>query len=265
MSEAQKKSVKKSSSLAEKFKNARKKLKVNLLNAQLGTKISQKYIRALESGDYSKLPEPVYTRGFITRYAEFLNLKVDDCLASYQGEQENSKQHPKLKSRQNRNVILSPHASDLNIMNRSKLIITPEIMWGGILGSAVLGIFGYIWFAVASFAAAPSLEINSPDSEVSVQVEKVMISGKTDPDAELEINSQFVSIDSEGKFNEEIRLTDGINAIQINAKNKINKTTTKNLKLLAEIPEEQYGPFLQEVTVLPADQVVPLTPENSEE
>lgn len=246
MAKIPKKSVQHPPSLAQKLKTARKKQKINLAKAQLGTKISQKYLGALENGDYGKLPEPVYTRGFITRYAEFLNLEIEDCLGLYEKEWGVFKQNPNSK-KNGQGVTLSPRANDLEVMNRSKLIITPEVMWGGILGAAVLGVFGYIWFAVASFAAAPSLEINTPASAASVKVEKVTISGKTDPDAELEINSQFVSVNSDGEFSEEVRLNDGINSIQINAKNKINKTTTKSLQLLAEIPEKQYGPFLNEI------------------
>lgn len=246
MTKILKKSVNNPSSLAQKLKIARKKLKINLAKAQLGTKIPQKYLSALESGDYGKLPEPVYTRGFITRYAEFLNLEIEDCLGFYEKEWGAFKQNPNSK-KHGQGITLSPRANDLGVMNRSKLIITPEVMWGGILGVGVLGVFGYIWFAVASFAAAPSLEINAPASQASVKVERVTVSGKTDPDAELEINSQFVSVNSDGEFSEEIRLNDGINSIQINAKNKINKTTTKNLQLLAEIPEKQYGPFLHEI------------------
>ena len=231
--------------LADKLKQARKKIKIKLSKAESETKIPQKYLIALESGNYGKLPEPVYTRGFITRYAEILDLKTEVCLSLYEKEWGNFKENPNKHGVSG--DLLRPHANDLEMMNQNRVIVTPEVIWGGMVSVVVLGIFGYIWFAVASFAQAPPLQITSPESEIAVQVEKIKISGVTDPNAELEINSQFVNVGDDGHFNEEIKLIDGINTIEISAKNKINKTTTKQIQLLAEIDEPTYGPFLGDV------------------
>lgn len=231
--------------LADKLKQARKKVRIKLSKAESQTKIPKKYLIALESGNYGKLPEPVYTRGFITRYAELLDLKTETCLSLYEKEWGSFKEAPNKSGVSG--DLLRPHANDLGLMNQNQLIVTPEVIWGGLVSIGVLGIFGYIWFAVASFAAAPPLQITSPESEIAVQVEKINISGITDPNAQLEINSQFVTVGNDGHFSEEIRLIDGINTIEISAKNKINKATTKQIQLLADIDEPVYGPFLSDV------------------
>lgn len=237
--------IKDINTLSDKLRQARKKAKIKLAKAEIATKIPQKYLIALESGNYGKLPEPVYARGFITRYAEMLDLKTEECLSLYEKEWGNFKENPNAHGFNG--DLLRPHANDLEMMNQNRVIITPEVIWGGMVSVIVLGIFGYIWFAVASFAQAPSLQITSPESQIAVQVEKIKISGTTDPNAELEINSQFVNVGNDGYFNEEIKLIDGINTIEISAKNKINKTTTKQIQLLADINEPTHGPFLEDV------------------
>ncbi|RMG60350.1 MAG: helix-turn-helix domain-containing protein [Deltaproteobacteria bacterium] len=46
-------------------------------------KISRKYIRLLESGDLSGLPEPVFVRGYIRTYCQFLGIDSRPFLESY--------------------------------------------------------------------------------------------------------------------------------------------------------------------------------------
>jgi cytoskeleton protein RodZ len=48
------------------------------------TRISQQYLRALETEDFSQLPAPVFVRGFIRAYCSFLGAPADRALALYQ-------------------------------------------------------------------------------------------------------------------------------------------------------------------------------------
>ena len=47
------------------------------------TKISKRYLRAIEADDYATLPAKVYTRGFVTLYARVLGLDADRVAASF--------------------------------------------------------------------------------------------------------------------------------------------------------------------------------------
>ena len=47
------------------------------------TKISKRYLRALEENDYSALPAAVYVRGFVTEYARALGLDSKRVAKSY--------------------------------------------------------------------------------------------------------------------------------------------------------------------------------------
>lgn len=48
-----------------------------------GTKISRRFLDAIERNDYATLPAPVFTRGFVREYARYLGLNADDMVNRY--------------------------------------------------------------------------------------------------------------------------------------------------------------------------------------
>jgi len=50
--------------------------------SQLG--LTQRALKALESDDYDKLPAAVYVRGYIRRYCELLDIRVEPVLSSFE-------------------------------------------------------------------------------------------------------------------------------------------------------------------------------------
>lgn len=65
------------------LKQAREDKHITLEQASEITKIRLAYLKALEEGDYDKLPSEVYVRGFLRNYAEFLELPVEDVFAFF--------------------------------------------------------------------------------------------------------------------------------------------------------------------------------------
>src|SRR3954452_12438029 len=70
-------------SLGETLQAARERKGVDLHRAERDTKIRAKHLAALESGDYSDLPGPVYTRGFLKNYAAYLGLDADELVMEW--------------------------------------------------------------------------------------------------------------------------------------------------------------------------------------
>ncbi|MHB0868263.1 MAG: helix-turn-helix domain-containing protein [Chloroflexota bacterium] len=60
--------------MGEVLREARYRLRVSLEEVEEYTKIRKKYLIALEGDDYSELPAPVYARGFLQSYAEYLGI-----------------------------------------------------------------------------------------------------------------------------------------------------------------------------------------------
>nr|WP_279342558.1 helix-turn-helix domain-containing protein [Geotalea sp. SG265] len=48
------------------------------------TRISKNYLVAIEAGDFEKLPNPAYVKGFLRLYAGFVGLSGDDVIAMYE-------------------------------------------------------------------------------------------------------------------------------------------------------------------------------------
>jgi cytoskeletal protein RodZ len=70
--------------LGETLRQARLDKSVSLADAARDTRIRRSYLEALESEDYAALPPPVYTRGFLRTYAEYLGLNPQAMVDLYQ-------------------------------------------------------------------------------------------------------------------------------------------------------------------------------------
>jgi cytoskeletal protein RodZ len=60
--------------LGDLFREQRHRLNLSLEQVEVDIKIRKKYLLALEEDDYPALPAPVYARGFVQNYAEYLGL-----------------------------------------------------------------------------------------------------------------------------------------------------------------------------------------------
>ncbi len=70
--------------MGEVLREARYRRGVSLEEAESQTNVRKKYLVALEDDDYSQLPAPVYARGFLEIYAEFLGVDPNYASRLYQ-------------------------------------------------------------------------------------------------------------------------------------------------------------------------------------
>ena len=70
--------------LGETLRQARLDKSVSLADAARDTRIRRSYLEALEAEDPAALPPPVYTRGFLRTYAEYLGLNAQAMVDLYQ-------------------------------------------------------------------------------------------------------------------------------------------------------------------------------------
>ena len=59
------------------LEHARRRRGVSLEEAEKATMIRKDYLQRLENDDHSAMPEPIYVRGFVKAYANFLGLDGD--------------------------------------------------------------------------------------------------------------------------------------------------------------------------------------------
>ncbi len=214
-------------SIGERLKRARRRKKLSLEKFEELTKIRKRYLEDIERNNFDNLPSDVYTKGFLSRYAQAVGLNAGEILDFFNQERGLENDSAKAESKDfSKNPIEFP-----------KVLITPRLIVTIISILLFLGFSGYIFIQVRSFAKAPKLEITSPDSfEFSANSSGLKVEGKTDTGASIFINEQPIGVDLGGGFSEEVRLREGLNEIKVSAKNKAHKETFRIIKVAVELP-----------------------------
>jgi cytoskeletal protein RodZ len=71
------------SQIGERLRLTRESQGISLAQAAVETRILQRYIVALEEGDFQHLPGDVYARGFIRNYALYLGMPAEELIELY--------------------------------------------------------------------------------------------------------------------------------------------------------------------------------------
>jgi hypothetical protein len=108
-----------------------------------------------------------------------------------------------------------------------KVLLTPKVLGYSTLGFFVLGMILYIAIQLAAFTGTPNLAIASPANNVIVDVDNIDLSGITDGDTIIKVNEEKVPVTSGGHFSLNLKLHQGVNVIQVQAINKLEKETSK--------------------------------------
>jgi cytoskeleton protein RodZ len=74
------------SELGRLLREARTAKELSLADVESATRIRQKYLEALENGEFAKLPRGAVARGFLRTYAAYLGLDVSEMLNRYSEE-----------------------------------------------------------------------------------------------------------------------------------------------------------------------------------
>ncbi len=215
--------------VGEKLKNKRTKKRISLERAEDETKIRVKYLEALESDNYDAFSSHIYALGFLRRYADFLGLSADELIKQ---QEQMFKNYPKKINR------LTPAV----IKKTSSFIITSKFIIIFFIVIAIVAIFGYIGFEIKKFSAPPILEVLSPKNNITWQSENIEIIGKTDPGATVLINNEQIMPSSSGDFKKNIKLKEGINIIQVSAKNRVDKINAREISVYYESQKKELEP-----------------------
>lgn len=177
------------------------------------SKIQTKYLEYLEEGRYEKLPAFVYIHGFLEKYSQILNIQLDELVVQYQNEMR---------------VALMPAKVEfvsLPSLSSPKIIITPKkLKWAAVI-IVLLAIVGYFIYQLDYLVAPPKLVLEYPAQDLTINSSSVRISGQAEYSAKLTINGEQIFIDNEGRFNQEINLSPGLNTLKIKATNRFGKTS----------------------------------------
>lgn len=214
----------KTQTLGDKLKNARESKRMALWQASKKIKIPISYLKCLEEGNYKELPANVYIAAYLKKYAEILDLDIDEISEQF-----------KTESGITENLSKSSKTSkspSYFLKKRPPFIVTPKKL-SLVLGIiAVSLIFGYFWHQLSYLIYPPNIEIAQPASDFTTPEEFLEISGQTKPDVYLTINGKEVYVDNKGFFQSVVSLKLGLNIFKIEARDRFGKTNTVIRKVM---------------------------------
>jgi len=154
----------KTNTLGDKLKDTRESMKMSLGQVSEKTNIPSNYLEYLEAGDYDELPADVYIIAYLKKYAEILNLNIEEIIKQFKAEKGVIVDLPK-KSKNDKGVVITP--------KRLTLVV-------GIIVIAL--IFGYFWHQLSYLLSPPSIKITQPASDLTTSQRFVEVSGQTESD-----------------------------------------------------------------------------------
>jgi cytoskeletal protein RodZ len=203
---------------------ARETKNITLDQAEEATKIRLKFLRAIESDDYSSLPSLSYAKGFVKNYSEYLGLDSTKVLAFFRRQ----------TTEVTRSSLLPKGISEP--MGASLFQLTPGKFLAGILIILVFIFLGYLGVQYRKLNQPPGLSVDSPVNQLVTREQRVDILGKTDPDATVTVNGITITVRSDGKFFDQISLDSGVNKMTIVATSRFGKTTTIMREVGLQLP-----------------------------
>lgn len=197
--------------VAEKLRQARQGKSIKLLEVAAKLKINIKYLEALESGEYDKLPAGVYGKNFLREYAIFLGLNYQTLILAFEAETESFKKtdHSELFSNQR---AKSWH-----------LLATPKIFKNALILIVLLLFFSYLWYVLQIAKAPPLLIINSPAENSVTSQDFIEVGGRVAEGTDVSVNGESILRDVSGGFYKKVNLKNGLNVISIAAKKRFGQ------------------------------------------
>jgi cytoskeleton protein RodZ len=208
--------------VGQQLKARRQALRMSLAQVEIATKIRGKFLTALESGDYSSLPNDIYSRGFVQHYANHLGLDGVKIAAAYALE---------------RGGVAKGETRAPRLERPRRLVFTGRLVT---VGGVLLGAVAVVWYLLWQFSAlagAPRLTVTNPDSDRAITGSIIEVSGNTTPGSDVTVDDVPVLTDTDGNFREKVALGNGVNVIHITSRSKLGKTTTVTRNILATLPK----------------------------
>ena len=201
-------------SVSEQLYNARKEKKIKLKDAAKKLNINHKYLKALEKGEYDKLPEGIYGKNFLREYAFFLGLNSEESIKLF--EQEN-----KIQQSRARQELFSKQK-----VKKRAFLIMPKIIKNIIIIAITSIFFIYLGLSLKKIISPPNLRIYYPTEKITIKKNTISIIGQTDCEARVIINNEQILTNINGEFSKAINLKNGINLITITASKKYGRDKT---------------------------------------
>ena len=232
--------------LGDALRLQREAMGVTLQQAAEDTRIREKFLQAIESGDYQSLPGTVYTKGFLRNYAQYLNLDPEEMLAFYTGERGGSEP-------------LRSFAPMKPLVKRT-FIFTPTVLVPVVVLAGIVLFIGYVYYQFTNFAVAPHVDITDPPGDAVSQSAEYTVKGRTNPDGRITVRVSpgldtinDVRPARDGTFSVLVTLKPGPNHVEVQVLDPAGKLAQASRTIQLNLPVSNEPPAPQLIVEQPAN------------
>ncbi len=215
--------------LGDILRQQRERKGITLEQAAEDTRIREKFLAALESGDSQALPGAVYTKGFLRNYADYLDLDSTELVAVYTAERSATPEPPR-------------RFEPMRPLMRQGVFISPAILVPVVVLTAVVLFVGYLSYQFASFATPPRIDLQQPAGDTVADRADYVVRGKTTPDGRVTIRvfpgpETFPDIrpEPDGSFSKTVQLRPGSNHIEVQVLDPAGKLSMVSRTVLFDV------------------------------
>jgi cytoskeletal protein RodZ len=225
--------------LGDALRLQREAMGVTMDQAAEDTRIREKFLQAIESGDYQSLPGSVYTKGFLRNYAEYLSLDPEEMLALYTGERGGSEP--------------ARTFAPMRPLVKRSFIFTPTVLVPVVVLAGILLFVAYVYYQFTNFAVAPHVDITDPPGDAVSQATEYTVRGKTNPEGRITVRVSpgletinDVKPAKDGTFVVTVPLKPGPNHVEVQVLDPAGKLAqaSRTIQLNTPISNEPAAPQL---------------------
>lgn len=204
-------------SVGQRLQEERVKKGLSIEDVAEATKIRKNFLEHIEKGEYEKLPSATFAQGFVRNYASFLGMPEKETMALFKREFDEEKIFRVLPQ-----GLAEDKSFPISRMNFSQVIIIAGLFF-------LLLIF--LLFQYKDAIISPSVDVTNPKDNSVIHSTQIEVSGKTNPENVVYVNSFPVSVNDDGAFKKVISVFQGKNDIDIKVVNRFNKSTDKTVEV----------------------------------
>jgi len=204
------------------LKTAREAKGLSIEEAVKKTQIPLKYLEALENNRFFDLPKAKsHRQAYMRELCKLYNLNFEDIAYKFDCEG-----GLKLLTKS-----YFPKSDKYNLQPLSLVVKNLAFILSVFLFVVYLG------WQIHGIVTPPKLIVYSPiEGQLSNRAETA-IQGETDKESQLEVNGKEIKVNEQGKFNDVILLSNGVNTITLSTTKKHGKTTTVTRHVVVMIKE----------------------------
>lgn len=185
------------------------------------TKIRKAFLKAFESGDYARLPDPVYARNFLKMYVRALGGDVAYFLEQFESEcgtcdfTKNARL-PRARAR------------------AWQFLVASRFVKVFVLALVGLGIVGYLGFQVRAIVSPPELLVYEPGDGILTDQALITVTGQAQEGASVQVNGVDVLLSKDGTFQTDVALERGLNVIAIESQKRYSRMNTQYRRVVLQ-------------------------------